>query len=152
MDEKVIRSLIIDPKYNYSLETIGWGSEEAIAEFKEWIHFWRIKKAYSEGNYEIRTGTPPDDYNFYYSEMCWGWLKSGRRDRPVVVTFADGERGSEVFDSSNHGLIIWYQGSKKALDVLWMHKASQALLSKRISPGEFISIIKMIIEDEEDKK
>ncbi len=108
-----------------------------------WNSHWAecARREFKTGDYEVRNGPCPDEYDEQYSEICWGWLKTGPQTDPIVATFGHGERGNESYDESNEHLVIYYQveaGFKNAR----IEQAAKALLNKKIGFGEFKRIVR----------
>jgi hypothetical protein len=105
-------------------------------------HHERIMMRFIDGEYRVRDGQPPDEYNEHYSEICWGWLISGPQTDKVVATFAMGERGDDDYDPDLSGLTIWTQSDDEANRNANLERAAKALVSKLIGFSEFKRIVR----------
>ena len=101
-------------------------------------HIWNL---FNNGDYAVVDGSAPAPYDEADSGICWGWLASGDVTKPMVATFARGERGNEVYDESVDGLNIWLQ-ENAAEENAKMERAAKALVSKRIGFSEFKRIVR----------
>jgi hypothetical protein len=124
---KAIESLVAS--WGENLSDVAKGNIENI-----WSRF-------NSGDYAVVDGTAPAPYDEADSSICWGWLMAGDATKPMVATFARGERGNEEYDESVSGLVIWLQVDA-AKENAKMERAAKALVNKRIGFSEFKRIMR----------